>query len=319
MMPPVPVEDGMIGLTILSGFLGAGKSTWLQHQLHSGALNNVHVLINEAAEIPVDHLFAGHAESLTVLANGCACCEGAAELRKALRELCDRHDKQPGGTLPQLWLETSGLADPRQIMATISSDAMLARRILITGVILVVDASNLRHQLADTGLVAQQIQSATRIFLSKSDVAEQQEVAQAAATLRFLNPDAAVSLIVRGSEVSYSPDATVRPFSIFANVITKPPARAVSLHLPDDMEWSALSVWLSALLFSLGNDVLRVKGVVSTPAGRLLLQSVRDKMQTPQVLPSGTGHEGSENVLVIIGHGLDELTLRQSLMNARCW
>lgn len=79
------------------------------------------------------------------------------------------------------------------------------------------------------------------------------------------------------------------------------------------MEWSVLSVWLSALLFSLGNDVLRVKGVVSTPAGRLLLQSVRDKIQTPQLLPSEARLAGPENALVIIGHGLDEAKLLNSL------
>jgi G3E family GTPase len=48
--------DGRLPLTILGGFLGAGKSTWLRHQLHEGRFARHHVLVNEAAETPVDNL-----------------------------------------------------------------------------------------------------------------------------------------------------------------------------------------------------------------------------------------------------------------------
>ena len=65
-----------------------------------------------------------------------------------------------------------------------------------------------------------------------------------------------------------------------------PPIFATKLTIGDDIDWTAFSVWLSALLHARGDDILRVKGVVRTPAGRLLLQSVRKIVQSPEILPA---------------------------------
>ncbi|MDX5349669.1 MAG: GTP-binding protein, partial [Paracoccaceae bacterium] len=73
-------SDGRLPLTIVGGFLGAGKSTWLRHQLYTRRFGRVHVLVNEAAELPVDDLLLGRADRLEVLAGGCACCTGREAL-----------------------------------------------------------------------------------------------------------------------------------------------------------------------------------------------------------------------------------------------
>src|SRR6202021_175057 len=67
-------------LTVLGGFLGAGKTTWLRHHLHSGVFRDAIVVVNEAARAPVDHVLLGSANRIHVLAGGCACCEGREEL-----------------------------------------------------------------------------------------------------------------------------------------------------------------------------------------------------------------------------------------------
>ena len=64
-----------------------------------------------------------------------------------------------------------------------------------------------------------------------------------------------------------------------------PPIFPTRLTIDETIDWTAFSVWLSALLHARGDDVLRVKGVVRTPAGRLLLQSVRKIVQSPEILP----------------------------------
>jgi G3E family GTPase len=219
---------------------------------------------------------------------------------------------------PELWLETSGLADPRRIVELIAADAMLARRIQVAEVVLIVDAANLRQQLADTGLVVRQIQSATRLVLAKADLVDAAELAQACATLRLLNPAAAIEASERGTRRRLQPDAAARPWPVAADGAGAAAATAVSLRPAAGADWGALSVWLSALLCAAGGDVLRVKGVIATPAGRLLLQSVRDKVQPPQLLPPAP--EGQEpaaeapaNALVVIGRNLDEARLRASL------
>ena len=80
-------------LTLLGGFLGSGKTTWLRHQLHEGRFKNAHVIVNEAAEMPVDDVLLGQSSRLSVLAGGCACCTGKAELMALLREICDERSK----------------------------------------------------------------------------------------------------------------------------------------------------------------------------------------------------------------------------------
>ena len=85
------------------------------------------------------------------------------------------------------------------------------------------------------------------------------------------------------------------------------------LHLDASVDWTAFTVWLSALLHARGDDVLRVKGVVRTPAGRLLLQSVRKVVQSPEILPPQEDDAGREdNTIVVIGRGYRGEDLRRS-------
>ena len=83
------------------------------------------------------------------------------------------------------------------------------------------------------------------------------------------------------------------------------------IALGDDVDWTAFTVWLSALLHARGDDVMRVKGVVRTPAGRLLLQSVRKMVQRPEILPEQDDRE--DDMIVVIGRGYEERDLRRSL------
>ena len=81
------------------------------------------------------------------------------------------------------------------------------------------------------------------------------------------------------------------------------PIRRRLLAIDEDIDWTAFSVWLSALIHARGEEILRVKGVVRTPAGRLLLQSVRKIVQSPEILPDPRAAPG-DNTLVFIGRGL---------------
>ena len=92
------------------------------------------------------------------------------------------------------------------------------------------------------------------------------------------------------------------------------PIKATSIDIDETIDWAAFSVWLSALLYARGDDIMRVKGVVRTPAGRLLLQSVRHVVQSPEILPDGGEKvDGKDNSIVIIGRGFDPKSLLPSL------
>ena len=93
-------RDGRMRLTLVGGFLGSGKTTWLRHQLHEGQFRDAVVVVNEAAGTPVDDALLQGATELKVLAGGCACCETKADLVALLRDLCDRRSRVAvdGGT-----------------------------------------------------------------------------------------------------------------------------------------------------------------------------------------------------------------------------
>lgn len=303
-------SDGRLPLVVLGGFLGAGKSSWLRHRLWEGGFAGWHVLVNEAAETPVDNLLLGRAASLGVLAGGCACCEGRRALVAALREVCDRADR-PGGPAGII-LETSGLADPGAIAAAVAADPVLVRRLAVGETTVLVDALYGRAQLAGEPLARAQVEAADSLVVTKAAAAKPDEVARLVATLARLNPAADLVGAERGVPVSLPDPAT--PYDL----PPLGPAEAIRPHrlrVGEGGGWIALSTWLSALLVARGTDVVRVKGVVRTPAGRLLLQSVRHVVQPPEILPedgalAGPGPE--EGTIVLIGRHIEDAALARS-------
>jgi G3E family GTPase len=85
---------------------------------------------------------------------------------------------------------------------------------------------------------------------------------------------------------------------------------AATLPIPEGADWASLSLWLSALLHAHGDRLIRLKGVVQTPAGRLLIQTVRRTVQPPEILPEEVG---TNDLLAVIGEAPDVVTLQASL------
>jgi G3E family GTPase len=303
-------------LTVLGGFLGSGKTTWLRHQLHAGRFRNAYIVVNEAAEMPVDDALLGGAARLSVLAGGCACCEGKAELIAHLRTICDERSSLGGNRPDEIVIETSGLADPAPIMEAIRADAMLAYHIVVAEIIVTVDALHGLSQLRREALGRRQTEVADRLIVTKVDEADAHALPALLATLRQLNPGATLTGAAKGSPAALPAFEHAQPEMLDPQGAdaARAPIFPCLLKLAEDEDWAALSVWLSALLHARGDDVLRVKGVVRTPAGRLLLQSVRRIMQSPEILPEQAGGYGREdNTLVVIGSGYDAGDLRHSL------
>ena len=311
-------SDGRMRLTVLGGFLGSGKTTWLRHQLHHGRFGNALVIVNEAAEMPVDDALLWQSSELEVLAGGCACCEARDELIALLRRICDERvgARSGKGRLGQIVLETSGLADPAPIVEAIRTDPVLLHHIVVSEIIVAVDGVYGLQQLRQEPLGRRQIEIADRLVVTKIDEAEPWSLARLLATLKTLNPGAAISGAVKGSETRLPEFSGIapEPLPTLAEDEGRPPIFATRLRIDESIDWTAFSVWLSALLHARGDDVLRVKGVVQTPAGRLLLQSVRRIVQSPEILPPHDGDPHREdNSIVVIGRGYKARDLSRSL------
>lgn len=308
--------DGRLPLVIVGGFLGAGKSTWLRHQLHHNAFGAVHVLVNEAAEIPVDNLLLGKADRISVLAGGCACCSGRGALVAALRGICSEQDGPDSPGIGRILLETSGLADPGAIAGLLSDDPVLARRLVLEDVIVLVDALHGPVQLCDEALGRRQVEAAGRLIITKPREVPPLQVARLTGTLRQLNPAAPIEGAECGESFDLPPVLGAEPYALpDLTGVGAMPINPCRLDISGN-DWAAFSVWLSALLTARGDDIVRVKGVVTCPDGRLLLQSVRKQVQAPEILPEAGGDRSvpapEDDVVVLIGRGIDEALLARS-------
>lgn len=288
------MADTRLPLTILGGFLGAGKTTWLRHHLRHGL--RAHVLVNEAAGVAVDDALLAGAQGVSVLAGGCACCVGRAALVAALRGLLDLRGP--------LVLETSGLADPAGIMAAIEGDPVLARQVRVADCVVLVDAlSGLSAALPALALA--QMRAAGRIVLTKTDLVPETVTARLVASLAAINPLAQVSAGVAGVAVGLPAPGLPLDWAV-----ADAPLAAMTLTLPAGADWATVSLWLQALLHRHGDDIVRVKGVIRSPAGRLLIQTVRRQVQAPEVLPEGVGQD---DALALIGQ-FEAEAVRRSLV-----
>lgn len=308
--------EGRLRLTVVGGYLGSGKTTWLRHQLHEGRYKDAFVIVNEAAETPVDDALLGQSSRIAVLSGGCVCCTAKADLVALLRKLCDERSRtdSSGHRLEQIVLETSGLADPGPIMAAIKADPVLVYHIVISEIIVAVDALHGLSQLRTEPLGRKQIETAGRLIVTKVDGAEAGALKILLATLASLNPDAALSGAAKGVETPLPDFSGVAPEALpdLADAPAKAPIMPTRLHIDDTIDWTAFTVWLSALLHARGDDIVRVKGVVRTPAGRLLLQTVRKVVQSPEILPEQDDTR-EDNMIVVLGRGYTPDQLKRSL------
>jgi len=314
-------EDNRLRLTILGGFLGAGKSTWLRHQLFAETYDQPHVIVNEVAPHAVDDTLLAGARCLDVLAGGCVCCDQKEQMIELLHSICnDRSRMQDVPQTRQLVFEMSGVADPGQVLTAIQNDPILNRHILLEEIIVVVDALHGLEQVRTEPLSRCQIEAADQILITKTDCCDAQTLETLLATLKQLNPASECRASVFGVEEPLPDASSAQPVPLpDLDGQTEEPLSSVSLNLDesgtDVNTWVGFSVWLSAMLHTHGNHMVRVKGVVRTPGGRLLLQSVRKVMQAPEILPDLPlgGERSSDNTVVLIGRGLNHERIHNSL------
>jgi G3E family GTPase len=185
-----------IPLTVLTGFLGAGKTSLLNRLIQDPALADTAVIINEFGEIGLDHLLVRSiGENVVLLQSGCLCCTLRGDLVEALEQLL--RDLDNGRILfRRMVLETTGLADPAPVLQTAMAHPYLAMRFRLDGVITVVDAANGDATLDQHMEAVKQVAVADRIVLTKTDLLGSQPQRQAGerliGRLRALNPAAPI-------------------------------------------------------------------------------------------------------------------------------
>lgn len=181
---PVPVS-------LLTGFLGSGKTTVLNHLLLHPELANAAVIINEFGEVGLDHdLVETSTENLILLQSGCLCCTVRGDLVQTLHTLLDRRDKGEIKPFDRIVIETTGLADPAPILHTLMTDRLLSLAFRLDGVIVTVDAATGNQTLDRQFEAVKQAGMADRLVLTKTDLVPSETRKALEQRLRAINPGA---------------------------------------------------------------------------------------------------------------------------------
>ena len=181
----------LIPVTILTGFLGSGKTTLLKRILTEAHGQKIAVIENEFGEENIDNeiLVNDTQENIIQMNNGCICCSIREDLRETLQLLAAKKRK---GLLDfdRVVIETTGLADPGPVAQTFFMDEEIAEQYLLDSILTLVDAKHAMTQLNDRQEARRQVGFADQIFISKSDLVADGEVAALMARLTQMNPRA---------------------------------------------------------------------------------------------------------------------------------
>ena len=275
-------------LTVLGGFLGAGKTTLVNALLRQAAGLRLAVLVNDFGAVNIDAALIESVSGDTIaLTNGCVCCAVGDDLAAGLAAALDRRPA-PDHVL----IEASGVADPASLAAIAQVDPELT----LAGVVVLADATSVAARLADPLLadtLRRQLRAAELLVLTKTDLADPAPVE---ALLRPLAPRAAIARSVMGDmpiavalgEHAAGPRAAPKPArhgTLFASVTLRP---ARPLDAAD----------LRAALDALPESLLRAKGILPLADGtQVLVQRVGRRLDLAPH-PGGAPH-----ALVLIGTG----------------
>ncbi len=196
-------DQATIPVAVLTGFLGAGKTSLLNTLLKDPLLANACVIINEFGDVGIDHLLVEKSdENIVELSSGCLCCTIRGDLIDTLHDLLGRRDDGSIKAFDRVVIETTGLADPAPVLHVLMADTQLLARFRLEGVITVVDGVNGMATLDAHPEAVKQVAVADRIVLTKLDLLSGKEgedmLFAIIARLRKLAPSARMLTTHRG-------------------------------------------------------------------------------------------------------------------------
>jgi G3E family GTPase len=306
-----------IPVVIVTGFLGAGKTTLIKLLLDSPDVSKTAVIVNEFGEIGLDdRLLRASSETTVLLDRGCLCCTVRSDLQETLRDLLrDR----AGGQLPafdRIVIETSGLADPGPILQTFLGDQGLAKELYLLAIVCVVDAAVLSvRSLSSAPEAVKQLALADRIVVSKRDLIGDAELEAVLGDVRAVNPSAKIAIADKGIvDPHFLLDDSGQQLArtaFFAEAVQHlPDVKTFSISFDEPLTWTNFSWAMDTLRAHRGPDMLRVKGLLHVKGceGPVLVHFVQHLAHPPMELERWPDDDRRSH-LVFITRGLTRSTV----------
>ncbi len=190
-------EPHPLPITLLTGFLGSGKTTVLNHLVRS--LPRTAILMNEFGDVALDHQLLQRMEGpMALLSGGCVCCTISGSLSPTLKNLWMARQKGDIPAFERVIIETTGIADPAPVLDNLLHDHWVRARFRLDGVVTTVDALFGSGQLDVHFEAVKQVAVADRLLLTKTDLAPADTVAALRDRLAALNPAADLITVTHG-------------------------------------------------------------------------------------------------------------------------
>ena len=318
---------GRIPVSVVTGFLGSGKTTLINRLLKRPDMNRVAVIVNELGEVGIDNdLVEVSSEQMMLLNNGCLCCVLRGDLEETMRDLFIKRRNGEIIDFDRVVIETTGLADPAPVMQTLMTDTMLEEQYRLDCVVTLVDAVNGLGQIATLPEPVKQAALADRLVITKSDLADAAKLEELEAKLRELNPPAPIRRALNGEiELAFLVDVGLRNVKGKLEDIARwlgadehesergdhdEPAHghrhdtaitSFCLRFERPFSWAVFTQCMDVLTALRGPDLLRVKGLVNVEsrAGPMVVQGVQHLFHPPVELAAWPSEDRSSRIVFI--------------------
>ncbi|MEL6530661.1 MAG: GTP-binding protein [Pseudomonadota bacterium] len=335
---PIPV-------TLLTGFLGSGKTTLLNRLINAPEMSKALVIINEFGTIGLDHDLVAHSnedDTVVEMASGCLCCTIKGDLQKTLKDAPWRYSRGGKRWFDRVIIETTGLADPAPIIHTIMADEKLIETYRLAEVITMVDGVNGAGTLDAQHEALKQAAVADTILISKTGIADTDDVKALSLRLEQINPAAEVLAALDSTNpvellggASFNPDlksADVREWldeeaysdhahhhhhdHSHSHDINRHDERisSVCMTFNEPMPAAVFDEWFGLLTSLNGVNMLRVKGLLHMKEmeNPLVIHGVQHVWHPPAILQDWPSDDRRSRIVFIM-RDMEESDLRTAL------
>ena len=324
-------------MTILTGYLGSGKTTLVNHILSDKTHGKkIAIIENEFGDVGIDDaLMAKNAkeqveEEIIEMMNGCICCTVRQDLVVVLKKFSEKMKQGKMKKLDCVLIETTGMADPAPVAQTFFVDDEVKENFRLDGIVTLIDAKHVEQHLDEEkpegqeNEAVEQVAFADRMILNKTDLVTEDDLVRVEKRLKSMNSSAGIIRTER-SAVSVDNILDIRAFDLKKTVEMDPEflntenehehdatVSSVSVVEKRPLDLDAIQRWFNYLLVNKGSDLYRMKGFlnVANAEERFMFQAVHMIFNGNFDEP-WQADETRESRFVFIGKNLDHDALKR--------